>query len=84
MESLPMSTQRPDPLLARRRGRSRVGPVLPLLSLAAGLLGALAFAGAALGATAVGSEFQVNTYATGWQHEPAVAVDADGDFVVVW
>ncbi|MCP4660059.1 MAG: DUF11 domain-containing protein, partial [bacterium] len=34
--------------------------------------------------TAVASEFQVNTYTTGYQWYPAVAVDADGDFVVVW
>src|SRR4029077_6014783 len=32
----------------------------------------------------VGIEFQVNTYATGWQRFPAVAADAVGDFVVVW
>ncbi len=31
-----------------------------------------------------GSEFQVNGYTTGWQIRPAVAMDADGDFVVVW
>ena len=34
--------------------------------------------------SAVGSEFQVNTYTTGWQWEPVVATDTDGDFVVVW
>ena len=33
---------------------------------------------------AVGDEFQVNTYTTSDQGNPAVAVDADGDFVVVW
>jgi hypothetical protein len=32
----------------------------------------------------VGPEFQVNTYTTGYQGYPAVAADADGDFVVVW
>jgi hypothetical protein len=36
----------------------------------------------------VGGEFQVNTYTTGQQGSypdgPAVAVDADGDFVVAW
>ena len=31
-----------------------------------------------------GSEFQVNSYTTGYQVRPAVASDADGDFVVVW
>jgi hypothetical protein len=34
--------------------------------------------------TAVGAEFQVNTYTTGSQFDPAAAADADGDFVVVW
>ena len=33
---------------------------------------------------AQGSEFQVNTYTTSDQRRPAVAMDADGDFVVVW
>jgi hypothetical protein len=33
---------------------------------------------------AQGSDFQVNTYTTRDQHQPAVALDADGDFVVVW
>ena len=33
---------------------------------------------------AVGAEFQVNTYTTSQQRCPAVAADADGDFVVVW
>jgi CSLREA domain-containing protein len=32
----------------------------------------------------LGSEFQVNTTTTSDQRIPAVAVDADGDFVVVW
>ncbi|MEM7587523.1 MAG: hypothetical protein AAF560_29310 [Acidobacteriota bacterium] len=32
----------------------------------------------------VGSEMQVNTYTSGVQTSPAVAVDADGDFVIVW
>jgi hypothetical protein len=34
--------------------------------------------------TAIGSEFQVNTYTTGAQVQPAVAMDADGDFIVAW
>ncbi len=33
---------------------------------------------------AQGSEFQVNTYTTGWQGVPTVAMDATGDFVVTW
>ncbi len=32
----------------------------------------------------LGSEFQVNTYTTGDQRVPAVALDAAGNFVVVW
>jgi hypothetical protein len=33
---------------------------------------------------AVGVEFQVNSFTTGAQMGPAVAMDADGDFVVAW
>ncbi len=33
---------------------------------------------------AQGSEFKVNTYTTGWQGAPTVAMDATGDFVVTW
>ena len=32
----------------------------------------------------VGSEFQVNTYTTGEQYDPSVAIDGLGKFVVVW
>ena len=31
-----------------------------------------------------GPEFQVNTYTTGVQAAPSVAVDTSGNFVVVW
>ena len=34
--------------------------------------------------SAVGTEFQVNTYTTDFQQFPSVALSADGDFVVVW
>jgi hypothetical protein len=34
--------------------------------------------------TAVGGEFQVNTFTTGWQYSSAVAMGPDGNFVVVW
>jgi hypothetical protein len=34
--------------------------------------------------SAVGAEFQVSTYTTSWQTWPAVGMDGDGDFVVVW
>lgn len=33
---------------------------------------------------ALGAEFQIITYTTGLQSEPAVASEADGDFIVVW
>jgi len=33
---------------------------------------------------AQGGEFQVNTYTTNRQKEPSIAMDGDGDFVVVW
>ncbi len=36
------------------------------------------------GVEPVGSEFQVNTYTTAYQYQPSVAMEADGDFVVVW
>ena len=32
----------------------------------------------------IGVEFQVNSYTRGIQHDPDVAMDADGDFVVAW
>ena len=35
-------------------------------------------------ANPLGSEFQVNTYTASWQQAPSIAMDADGDFVVVW
>ena len=33
---------------------------------------------------ALGSEFRVNTYTAGDQSAPAIAMDADGDFIVSW
>ena len=33
---------------------------------------------------AQGGEFQVNSYTTSYQCDPAVAADAAGNFVVVW
>jgi hypothetical protein len=32
----------------------------------------------------VGSEFQINTYITNQQYDQSVAMDSDGDFVIVW
>jgi hypothetical protein len=54
------------------------------LALAATLFAAFAIPGAALGATPVDAEFQVNTYTTGHQLRPSVGSDADGNFVVIW
>jgi hypothetical protein len=34
--------------------------------------------------TALGAEFQVNLFTTGYQGAPAVAIGDDGDFVVAW
>jgi hypothetical protein len=34
--------------------------------------------------TPAGSDFQVNTYVTGTQYQPAITLDGDGDFVVAW
>ncbi|HLA63184.1 MAG TPA: hypothetical protein VK610_02065, partial [Rhodothermales bacterium] len=36
------------------------------------------------GGTSVGGAFRVNTHTTLYQGSPAVAMDADGDFVVTW
>ena len=46
------------------------------------LLSARLAAGAPL--APVGPEFQANSYTTGYQFYPAAAVDASGNFVVVW
>jgi hypothetical protein len=32
----------------------------------------------------VSNEFTVNTYTTGFQGEPSIAMDSDGDFVIAW
>ncbi|NJL76689.1 MAG: T9SS type A sorting domain-containing protein [Saprospiraceae bacterium] len=34
--------------------------------------------------TKEGNEFQINTFTSFYQYEPSVAMDTDGDFVVVW
>jgi hypothetical protein len=52
--------------------------------VAAALLGAALPWVAAAQPTPAGGEFQVNTYVTSFQRDPAVAVDAAGNFVVVW
>lgn len=45
---------------------------------------ALLFLSLPAGAVCSGDEFQVNTYTTLYQWYSAIAMDADGDFVVVW
>ena len=70
-------------MLANALQTSLIRRSVARFSLAA-VLTALGVAGAALGATPVGSEFQVNTYTTSTQHHPSVAATADGGFVVVW
>jgi len=47
-------------------------------------LGLLLVGGIALAQVPVGAQFQVNSYTAFFQWEPAVAVDAQGNFVVVW
>jgi hypothetical protein len=34
--------------------------------------------------SAIGGEFQINTYTTNSQYRPSVASDSSGNFVVVW
>jgi hypothetical protein len=36
------------------------------------------------GGNSLGGEFQINVYTTGYQHQPSIASDAQGNFVVVW
>ena len=36
------------------------------------------------GGTALGGQFQANTYTSNFQDSPAIALSADGDFVIVW
>jgi hypothetical protein len=49
-----------------------------------GLVLLLALPAAVWGQAPAGTEFQMNTYTTNWQRVPAVASDANGNFVVVW
>ncbi|HXI04036.1 MAG TPA: hypothetical protein VNI57_12745 [Candidatus Saccharimonadales bacterium] len=56
----------------------------PLLPVVLFLFLLVAFAAPGVRAAAVGSEFQVNTYTTAEQYQPAAAADAAGNFVIVW
>jgi len=83
-EGLPMRSRPSDQVFARPRGARLTKAALPLVSLAVGLLGALGLAGGALANLPLGPEFQINSYTTGSQQYPGVAIDAYGGFVVVW
>jgi len=61
--------------------RNQIGLALALLATT--MLTGPGSARAAPG-DALGPEFQVNTFATSYQVDAAVAMDADGDFVVAW
>jgi hypothetical protein len=60
-------------------------PLLRMASLVVGMQGVSVGAiPAAAEVVPVGSEFQVNTHTPDGQQRPAVAANADGDFVVAW
>ena len=63
--------------------RTRTQAPFALALLAATCLTPVAPAIAAPG-EGLGPEFQVNSFTTGNQIDPAIAMDADGDFVVAW
>lgn len=66
-----------------RAPRPRTGAARRLAR--ASLCAAIAFSAAPLFAQpSSGPSFQVNTYTSGPQIKPSVALDSDGDFVVVW
>ncbi|MEO7795814.1 MAG: hypothetical protein ABIV06_13680, partial [Thermoanaerobaculia bacterium] len=64
---------------APRLGRLAVLAVLVLAVLA---LGGAAATRAQV--SPLGGQFQVNTYTTSHQYQPAVATDSAGNFVIVW
>jgi hypothetical protein len=70
------------------RPRTAASPAAFLATIAAAtLLQALALGGAAAARaqlSPLGAQFQVNTYTTGNQYQPAVATDSEGNFVIVW
>ena len=51
---------------------------------ASGLIVGLGFAGVCAAQVPTGPDFRVNTYTTGHQYDPRLAVESDGDFVVTW
>jgi len=68
-------------LAPTRSQRSRLAVVTAAL---AGPLLALAAIGPVAAGPPASAEFRVNTFTTSHQSEPAIAMDADGDYVVVW
>jgi len=59
-------------------------PKTRLALAAAALVAGAGLATPVLAKTPVGGEFRANTFTTNSQQNPAIAMDADGDFVVVW
>lgn len=62
---------------------SRLATLVLSAGLTAGVVGQPVVA-LAQGPLPVGEEFRVNSYTTFSQRSPDVAMDADGDFVIVW
>ena len=56
----------------------------PRALLVCGVVFLLTTAVSPLAAQPVGGEFRINSYTTGYQYFPGVAMDAAGHFVVVW
>ena len=54
------------------------------MAIAAACICSLALVSVAQAQISAGAEFQVNAYTTGPQTSPVLAMDPDGDFVVVW
>jgi len=68
---------------SRRRKSEPAGPnPLPVLFVAAAFV--LSLSAIMISGAPVGSEFQVNTFYTGYQDSPSVAMDPNGNFVVAW
>ena len=68
----------------KRGGQFRLTPLAVGIGLALGIGQLRVVTAADNPGDPIGAEFQVNNTATNSQATPAVAMDADGDFVVVW
>ncbi len=73
---MPIVAQHSRKVPASRRGNPRSHPAFPIHLFACVLLGALRAVATALGATPVGTGFQVDTPRTSSQNHSSVAVDA--------